>query len=146
VPGGLNFTHFASHNTLKAVDGDEKTCWRPFGLAKKGDFFAIDFLRIQNNFTFALVVGHSQKLQHSLDVRVSFDGVWWISHRSFRELITKFSGGFAASFRKLVFDSRRLSPELQSFRYIAFNATYTFAEPFQVCFIRLLKNKKMNIK
>jgi hypothetical protein len=105
VPAGPNYTHFASHNTLKAVDGDEKTCWRPFGLAKKGDFFAIDFLHIQNKIAFALVVEHSQKLQHSLDVRVSFDGAWWISHRSLKGTFINVNGLPTTNFYRLVVES-----------------------------------------
>jgi hypothetical protein len=145
VPGGPNYTHFASHNTLHAFDSDETTCWCPLGTVRKGDFFGIDLLRIQDNIVFSLVIGHSRKLQRSLDVRVSFDGIYWISHRSLREIYTKATGGFTRSFPKLIFDSRRFTPELQSFRYIVFNATYAFAETFQVCDIRIMNNVKTHV-
>jgi len=136
VPSGPNYTHFASYNTLKAVDGNGETCWRPLGTVKKGDFFAVDFLRIQSDITFALVIGHSWKLQQSLDVRVSFDGVLWISHRSLKGTLVDNDESSTPNFHRLVVQSRQFSPELRSFRYIAFNATYAFAEPFQVCDIR----------
>jgi len=144
VPNGPNYTHFSSHNTLQAVDDNGTTCWHPIRTVEKGDFFGIDFLHIQNETAFSLVVGHSEKLQRSLDVRVSFDGVWWISHRSLREIYTKTTSGCAPSSPKFIFDSRRFSPELRSFRYIAFNATYAFTEAFQVCDIGIMKNVKTN--
>jgi len=140
IPNGPNYTHFASHNTLQAVDGNGRTCWRPLRTVEKGDFFAIDFLHIQDNTEFSLVVGHSEKLQRSLDVRVSFDGVWWISHRSLESSFITVSGTATTNFHRLVFDSKQFPLEFQSFRYIAFDAIYAFAEAFQVCDVQIINN------
>jgi hypothetical protein len=140
VPGGPNYTHFVNYNTLKAVDQHEKTCWRPNGPVRKGDFFAVDFLRIQSNIIFALVIGHSQKLQSRLDVCISFDGIWWISHGSLEGIFTHVTGFFTAGPYRLIIDSRRFPSELQSFRYIAFNATDDFHEVYQVCDVKMIKN------
>jgi hypothetical protein len=146
VPGGPNYTHFASHNTLQAVDDNGATCWRPLRTVEKGDFFAIDFLHIQNNIAFSLVVGHSEKLQHSLDVRISFDGVWWISDQLFKSRFININGTSTTNFHRLVFDSKQFPLELQSFRYITFNATYAFAEAFQVCDVQIINNFEINDK
>jgi hypothetical protein len=113
-------------------------------VVKKGDFFAIDLLSILSDITFTLIVGHSQKLQHSLDVRISFDGVWWISHQSLKGTFLHDDNMSATEFHRLVVQSRQFSPELQSFRYIAFNATYAFAESFQICDIQIIINVKTN--
>jgi hypothetical protein len=145
LPRGPKYTHFASHNTLQAVDGNEKTCWRPLSTVEKGDFFAIDFLHIQNNISFSLVIGHSEKLQLSLDLHVSFDGVWWISHRSFKSSFINDNGTSTTNFHRLVFESKQFPLELQSFRYIAFNATNAFAEAFQVCDVQIINNFKINV-
>ncbi len=140
VPGGPNYTHFVIYNTLKAVDQHEITCWRPNRLVRKGDFFAIDFLRIQSNIIFALVIGHSQKLQSRLDVCISFDGIWWISYESLEGIFINATGLSTAGSYRLIIDSRRFPSELQSFRYIAFNATNDFHEVYQVCDVRMIKN------
>ncbi|CAF1310968.1 unnamed protein product [Rotaria sordida] len=131
VPSGPNYIHFINYNTLKAVDNDRTTCWRPKGLVKKGDFFAIDFLYIQTNIIFSLIIGHSQKVQSSLNIRISFDGMWWISHQSLKDTVIDVNQNSTAKFQRLVIDSRQFSPELQSFRYIAFNATHALNETFQ---------------
>ncbi|CAF2052820.1 unnamed protein product [Rotaria magnacalcarata] len=43
IPRGPNYTHFVNYNTLKAVDNNEQTCWRPNGFVKKGDFLLVTF-------------------------------------------------------------------------------------------------------
>lgn len=144
VPIGPNYIHFASHHTFKAVDNDEKTCWHPLDTVKKGDFFAIDFFRIQHDIAFALVIGHSSKLQSSLDIRISFDGTWWISHQSFTGTFMDVDSSSTTNLYKLVVDSRQFPLELQAFRYIAFNATDAFSEAYQICDIKLIKHFKMN--
>ncbi|CAF1072869.1 unnamed protein product [Rotaria sp. Silwood1] len=146
VPGGPNYTHFVNYNTLKAVDHDETTCWRPKGFVNKGDFFAIDFLRIQSDIIFSLTIGHSQKVQNSLNIRISFDGIRWISHQSLKGISIIVNRKSTAKFQRLVIDSRQFSPELQSFRYVVFNATYALDEAFQVCDVQIIKSSKSNSK
>ncbi|CAF2597816.1 unnamed protein product [Rotaria sp. Silwood2] len=146
VPGGPNYTHFVDYNTLKAVDNDETTCWRPLGLVKKGDFFAIDFLRIQTDIIFSLTIGHSEKVQNSLKMRISFDGMWWLSHESLKGITTDINRKPIAKFKRLVIDSRQFPPELQSFRYVAFNATHALDEAFQVCDVQRIKSSTINTK
>lgn len=140
TPNGQNYTHFVMYNTLKAVDNDRNTCWRPLGTVKKGDFFAIDFLHLQNNITFALIIGHSWKLQKSLDLRVSFDGILWLSYPSSQSMYIKDDGSSTPSLQRFVLESKNFSPEFRTFRYIAFNATYDFTESFQICDVRTIKN------
>ncbi|CAF5175147.1 unnamed protein product, partial [Rotaria magnacalcarata] len=144
VPNGPNYTHFIEYNTLKAVDNDEKTCWRPLGFVKKGDFFAIDFLRIQTHMVFVLIIAHSDKVQNSLTMQVSFDGVWWIPHHSFNSILNNSNRTVNSNFQRFVIDSRQFPPELQSFRYVAFNATNAVDEPFQVCYVQIID--KTNIR
>jgi hypothetical protein len=143
VPTGSSYTQFSLRNTLKAVDSDEKTCWHPLEQVRKGDFFAIDFLRIQNNITFSLIIGHSQKLQKRLDMRISFDGVQWISHRLRKGITT--NAVSAEGFHRVIIDSREFPPEFQTFRYIKFNSTNAFSEAFQVCDVRIRRNLKINL-
>jgi hypothetical protein len=71
-------------------------------------------------------------------VRVSFDGVLWLSHRSVKGTLVNNHELSNPDFHRFVVESRQFSPEFRSFRYIAFNASYTFAEPFQVCDIRII--------
>ncbi|CAF3725455.1 unnamed protein product [Rotaria socialis] len=146
VPHGPNYTHFVNYNTLKAVDNDEQTCWRPNGFVKKGDFFAIDFLRIQSHIVFSLIIGHSERLQSSLKMQVSFDGIWWISHRSFKRIFMNGNRMSVTSFQRFVIDSRQFPSELQSFRYVTFNATQSSNEPFQVCDVQIINSFNINRK
>ncbi|CAF1621386.1 unnamed protein product [Rotaria magnacalcarata] len=146
VPLGPNYTHFVNYNTLKAVDNNEQTCWRPNGFVKKGDFFAIDFLRIQSHTVFSLIIGHSEQLQSSLKMRVSFDGIWWISHRSFKHFFMNGNRMPTTNFQRFVIDSRQFPSELQSFRYVVFNATQASNEPFQVCDAQIINSFNVNRK
>jgi len=138
VPSGSNFTRYTQHNTLKAVDYDNRTCWRPLGTVRKGHFFAVDVFRIQKQVTLGITIGHSLKLQKTLDMRVSFDGVFWISHQSLQINSINSIQLASMSLFRLSINSKEFLPELQSFRYIAFNATVNFNEAFQVCDIQLL--------
>jgi len=142
VPTGPNYTHFHLHNTLKAVDNDQNTCWQPLERLKKGDFFAIDFLRIQPNNTVTLIIGHSQKLQNSLDIRISFDGIWWISYRLSKGISIDNNEVSTKTYYRLIIDSRQFPSEFQTFRYIAFNSTDSFYETFKICDIRIIKSVK----
>lgn len=139
VPEGVNYTHFTQYNTLKAVDYSNQTCWRPFGTIKKGHFFAIDLLRIQKGVILGISINHSLKLQDTLDMRVSFDGVFWISHQSLQTRSIDSIQLPSLNLNRVVIDSSRFLNELQSFRYIAFNATLDLNESFQVCDVQILK-------
>ena len=142
LPSGPNYTHFLSYNVLKAVDSGGRTCWRPLGNVKKGDFFAIDLLHIQTDVTVALIIRHSWKLQKSLDLRVSFDGLLWFSHPSSQSMYVKDNTLSSPDFQRLILKSTSFSPELRTFRYLAFNATYAFPESFQICDVRIIKNSQ----
>ncbi|UJR38149.1 hypothetical protein I4U23_030827 [Adineta vaga] len=141
IPRGPNFIHFVNHNTLKATDNDDRTCWYPRKSVEKGDFFAIDFLSIQTNLTIVLMMNHSEKLQNTLDIRLSFDGQWWISYPFAIQKNSKTNNAIIrGTLRRLIIDSRQFPPELRSFRYIAFNATTHFHENFSVCDVKIFKN------
>lgn len=139
VPTGTNFTHYAQYNTLKAVDLDNRTCWRPLGTVKKGHFFALDLLHIEKEVTIGITIAHSLKLQKILDMCVSFDGVFWISHPSLRTSSIETIQLSSMNLIRLLIKSRDFLSELQSFRYIAFNATADFDEAFQVCDMQIFK-------
>ena len=113
---------------------------------KTGDFFAIDFLRIRNNISFSLIIGHSGKLQDSLDMQISFDGVWWISHQLLRSTFIEIRRTPSRNFHRIVIDAKQFSLGLQSFRYVSFNATRNLTDAFQVCDIQLINNLHINVK
>ena len=140
IPCGPDYTHFTNYNTLKAVDDDYKTCWRPNRFVRTGDFFAVDFLHIQTNIIFALIVEHSVKLQSKLDVRISFDGIQWTSYRSHNGIFINATGLSIAGSHRLIIDSREFPLELRSFRHIAFNSTNNFHEVYRVCDVQIIKN------
>ncbi|CAF0720185.1 unnamed protein product [Adineta steineri] len=146
IPSGSDYTHFTGHNTLQAIDGNEDTCWHPNKRIKSGDFFAIDFLRIQSNILVTFVLQHTKKLQNKLDMRLSFDGISWISYRSRKGILTSTGSVTAGGSHRLIIDSRQFPSELQSFRYISFNATHDFDEVFQVCDVQIIKSSIVIIK
>ena len=138
VPRGPSFTYFMSHHILHAVDNDNRTCWRPHRSVKPGDYFGIDLLRIQTDAVVSLVVEHDPILQNSLEVRVSFDGVVWLSHPS---LQSRNGGNAQPSTEQLlnvVMDGSRFSREFRSFRYISFLVAHPSSEIFRVCDVRLV--------
>lgn len=144
LPSGPRYTHFVQYNTLQAVDSNTDTCWKPHQFVKKGDFFAIDFLRIQTGLIFSLTIGHSQKLQRSLSMQISFDGVRWLSDLSVKSILSNINQTLIENHQRFVIDSRNFSFELQSFRYISFNATYDVEEPFQICDVEIIN--RLNVK
>jgi hypothetical protein len=139
IPDELNYTHFLLYNTMKVIDKDDSTCWYPPRPVRKGDFFAVDLLSIQPHGMLAFVLRHSEELQSSLDMRLSFDGVQWISYRSFKGIYQTVADLFSGSSYRLLIDSRQFPAPLHSFRYMAFNATEDSDESFQVCSVEVMK-------
>lgn len=137
---GINYTHYLLYNTFQAIDTDETTCWRPARPTRKGDFFAVDLLSLQPHVTVVFSLRHSEKLQESLDMRLSFDGVHWMSYRSFRGIYQTGVNLLSANAYRLLIDSRQFPSQLHSFRYLAFNATEDVDETFQICNIEVIKN------
>jgi hypothetical protein len=107
------------------------------------DFFAIDFLRAQTNITFILTVAHSSILQRSLDMRISFDGVWWISYRSLKGIFIKTNGTSQEGLQSILFDSIQFTLGFQSFRYISFKTINSSDQRFQVCEIKIVSKKNI---
>jgi hypothetical protein len=143
LPGGPNVIYFTSHSTSHAVDGALSTCWRTNRPIHSDDFFAIDFLRAQTNITFILTVAHSSILQRSLDMRISFDGVWWISYRSLKGIFIKTNGTSQEGLQSILFDSIQFTLGFQSFRYISFKTTNSSDQRFQVCEIKIVSKKNI---
>ena len=139
LPLGPKVNYFTSHSTFQAVDNDNKTCWRPNRLVRKGDFFAIDFLRIQTNITFALIIAHSYPFQTSLDMRVSLNGIWWISYRSMKGIFIKSNHDLNKYQYIIIFNSTQFTVGFKTFRYVMFNTTSSsLNRTFKVCEVKLL--------
>jgi hypothetical protein len=143
LPEGYNVVYFTSHSTLNAVDGALSTCWRTNRAIHSDDFFVIDFLRAQTNITFILTVAHSSILQRSLDMRISFDGVWWISYRSLKGIFIKTDGTSQEGLQSILFDSIQFTLGFQSFRYISFKTINSSDQRFQVCEIKIVSKKNI---
>jgi hypothetical protein len=139
-----NVTYFCSHSTLKAVDSDLSTCWHPNRAIQPGDFFAVDFLYAQTNVTFTLTVTHSVILQRSLDLSISFDGLWWLSYRSYRGIFTKKNQTLSPQFYSILFDSTQFAPGFESFRYISFKTLSSSKHRFQVCEVQMVSKKNID--
>lgn len=140
LPRGPRLSFFHSHTTLKAVDNDPKTCWRIGRNARQGEFFAIDFLHIRTNLSFALTIGHTRELQNNLDMNLSFDGLWWIAYLSLKGITIKSQNSTCNDHQTMIiFNSAQFNAGFHSFRYVAFNASRIshFGE-FQVCDIKLM--------
>jgi len=143
LPRGPNVTYFTSHTTLKAVDSDLSTCWQTNRAIRAGDFFAIDFLCAQTNITFVLTVTHSSVLQENLEISISFDGIWWISYRSFKGIFTKKNRVAQKELYIILFDSAQFSPGFESFRYISFKAIEYSDLRFQVCEVEIVSKENI---
>ncbi|CAF4114441.1 unnamed protein product, partial [Rotaria magnacalcarata] len=140
LPKGSNVSFFVSHTTLNAVDNDPKTCWRPGRNVHRGEFFAIDFLYIRTNLSFSITIAHGQELQNSLDLNLSFDGVWWIAYRSLNGITIR-NQNLTSNIEqyKIVFNSTEFNTGFHSFRYIAFNASKLSPwGEFQVCDVQTM--------
>ncbi|CAF1658023.1 unnamed protein product [Rotaria magnacalcarata] len=123
-----------------SIDNDPKTCWRPGRNVHRGEFFAIDFLYIRTNLSFSITIAHGQELQNSLDLNLSFDGVWWIAYRSLNGITIRHQNLTSNIEQyKIVFNSTEFNTGFHSFRYIAFNASKLSPwGEFQVCDVQTI--------
>ncbi|CAF1185454.1 unnamed protein product [Rotaria magnacalcarata] len=127
LPRGSSVAFFVSHTTLKVVDNDSKTCWRSGRNARRGEFFAIDFLHIQTNLSFSLTVRHTRELQDNLDFNLSLDGLWWITYRSLNGIKRKSQNSTSDEHQHvIVFNATEFNAGFHSFRYVAFNERTVF--------------------
>ncbi len=138
LPQHLNVKYFEHHATWKAVDNDFSTCWHAHREIHQNDFYAIDFLFIQNNVIFTISVAHSPKLQINLDISISFDGLHWLSYRSQNGIYTKENRTFEEYLHTFLFDSSEFNQGFQSFRYISFKSMEDWDHHFQVCEIQMI--------
>ncbi|CAF1022776.1 unnamed protein product [Rotaria sordida] len=142
LPTRSKVSFFLSHTTLKAVDDDPKTCWHPGRNVRQGEFFAIDFLYIRTNLSFSLTIGHTWELQKNIDIKLSFDGLWWITYRSSKGITIKSQNSRSNKQQYvIVFNSTQFNAGFHSFRYIAFNASrISSLGEFQVCDVKIITN------
>ncbi len=143
LPRDPNVRYFLHHTTWKSVDGDLSTCWHSHRELRANDFYAIDFLFIQNNVTFTMAVAHSARLQINLDVRVSFDGLRWLSYQSKNGIYRKQNRTLEEHLHTYLFNSNEFNPGFRSFRYISFKAIEEWDYHFQVCEIEIISKKAM---
>ena len=147
LPKGPNISRAVDYITLKAVDGDLKTCWHTHREIRSNDFFAIDFLSIQTTVMFTIVVGHSPLLQSALQVEMSFDGVLWTTYESTNGIYKKTNRTLEQHLYTYLFDSSEFSIRFRSFRYISFKAKKNWETQFQVCEVEIIsKERTANIK
>ena len=147
LPRNPSVLHFRAYGTLKAVDGDLSTCWYPHRPIQPNDFYAIDFLSIQNTTMFVITVAHSPQLQTHLAVHISFDGLFWVSYRSMNGIYKRENATSNDHRSVLLFDSSEFNIGFRSFRYISFKALKHWDEKFQVCEINMVSKERItNIK
>ncbi|CAF3548706.1 unnamed protein product [Rotaria sp. Silwood1] len=142
LPRGPKIAFFYSHTTLKAVDNDPKTCWRPGRNVRQGEYFAMDFLYIRTNLSFSVTIGHSLKIQKNVDINLSFDGLWWITYRAIKGITIK-SHNSTSNHQQyvIIFNSTEFNSGFHSFRFIAFNASRVSSlGEFQVCDVKIITN------
>ena len=122
---------FEQHNTANAVDNDTNTCWKIHRPVRRGDFFGIDFQRIQFNLNreFSIVFLHPKALQKHLQISISLDSELWLN-------LPKQSPK-AISYNKqqqhVVFYPRYFTSGYEIFRFIRFTSENDQHEPFEVC-------------
>ena len=139
LPSGAVVDYFMSHSTLHAVDRDAATCWRPRDAVRRGDYFAIDFLRIQTNVSFALVIGHDRSLQASLEMQVSLDGLGWVPYRSLQVVSIESNVNRRRYLSKVTYNASQFRDGFRSFRYMMFKGNEAWKIPFSVCDVKLIK-------
>ena len=144
LPENPNVKHFRNHSTLRAVDYNLKTCWHTHRNIQSNEFFAIDFLSIQSTMMFIITVAHSSRLQSQLDVRVSFDGLFWVSYRSTNGVYRRKNRTLEGDRYAYLFDSNEFNIGFRSFRYISFNALKNFDVQFQVCEIEIVSKDNLS--
>ncbi|CAF4477840.1 unnamed protein product [Rotaria sp. Silwood2] len=142
LPTGSQVSFFSSYTTLKAVDNDPKTCWRPGRNVSQGEFFALDFLYIRTNLSFSLTIGHAWKIQKNIDINLSFDGLWWITYRSIKGITIKNHNSILNEQQYvIIFNSTEFNAGFRSFRFIAFNSSkISSLGEFQVCDVKIITN------
>ncbi len=143
LPENSNTKYFLLHSTWKTIDDDLSTCWYANRDIHSNDFFALDFLYIQTNVTFTLVVAHSQHLQNNLDINISFNGRRWLSYRSQNGIYTKKDRTLEQHLYTYLFDSAEFNPGFKSFRYISFKAIEYSDCRFQVCEIQIIPRQNV---
>jgi hypothetical protein len=143
LPDNPNVKYFTQHSTWIILDGDVTTCWYTNRAIHSGDFFAIDFLRIRTNVTFTLAIAHSPLIQRDLDIRISFDGLRWLSYRSLNGIFTKKNRTLEQHVHTYLFISGQFNPGFQSFRYISFRALNDSDHRFQICEIQRISTKSI---
>lgn len=147
LPKGPNISRAVDYITLKAVDGDLKTCWHTHREIKSNDFFAIDFLSIQSTVMFTIAVGHSPVLQSSLQVEISLDGVLWSTYESRNGIYMKTNRAAEQRINTYLVDSSELSVRFRAFRYISFKVTRDWNHRFEVCEVEIIpKERAANVK
>lgn len=142
LPQDVNVNYFLNHTTWKSIDDDLSTCWQTHREINLNDFYAIDFLSIQNNVTFTVAVAHSLELQTTLDISISFDSFRWLSYRSRNGIYTK-NRKLKENLHTYLFDSNKFNQGFQSFRYISFKAMKDWDHRFQVCEIQIIPEKRI---
>ncbi|CAF3436699.1 unnamed protein product, partial [Rotaria socialis] len=83
-----------------------------------------------------------QELQNSLDLNLSFDGVWWIAYRSFNGITIR-NQNLTSNIQqyKIVFNATEFNTGFHSFRYIVFNSSKLSPwGEFQVCDVQMMAN------
>ncbi|CAF4460985.1 unnamed protein product, partial [Rotaria sp. Silwood2] len=140
LPKGPKVSFFWSHSTVKAVDNDPKTCWRPGRNVSQGEFFALDFLYIRTNLSFSLTIGHAWKIQKNIDINLSFDGLWWITYRTTKGITIKSHNSTLNEQQcVIIFNSTEFNAGFHSFRFIAFNSSrISSLGEFQVCDVKII--------
>ncbi|CAF0966015.1 unnamed protein product [Adineta steineri] len=140
LPSGPGISFFASHTTLSAVDNKPSTCWRIGRNTRQGEFFAMDFLYIRTNLSFALIVGHTRELQNNIDMNLSFDGLLWTTYPSKKGITIRSQNSTSNKEQyKIIFNSSQFNLGFRSFRYVAFNASkISYLEELQVCDVKII--------
>jgi hypothetical protein len=139
LPDGETVDHFESHSTLHAVDQDADTCWTPKQAVRRQDYFAIDFLRIQANITFVLIIGHDRSLHASLEMRVSLNGRWWIPYRSWQGISIESNVGGRKGMSKITYNSSQFRDGFRWVRYVVFKGNVAWKTAFSVCDVKIIK-------
>lgn len=143
LPRDPNTQYFSSHSSWKAVDTDLSTCWYAPRDLREGDFFALDFLRVERDVRFTLAVTHSSIMQMTLDVGISFDGVHWISYRTLQGRFIKENRSSEDYLHTYLFDAAQFPSGFNSFRYLRFQAIEASDHRFQICEIQKITKAMM---
>ena len=130
--------HTTSPHIWNAVDGDLTTCWCIHRDVKVDDYFAIDLLRPQSIVVFTVTFAHDVGLQQTLEIRISFDGKWWLPYMSLNGIHSQKRHASEQVLQTILYNSSQFNLGFQSFRYVAFYARTRSHHRFHVCDVRLL--------